>query len=174
MSGPGHFYTKHLPRSNDANYLSDLSAWGGDSAGYKHMRLKLPGMAGSTAQLRFEFTQDSTRTCANVRSGHRCGVLIDNIVVQSVQSMTPTSTAVSSSLNPAVVGQSVQFTATVTTSGGLFAPDGTVTFKEGSTTLAGPLTLSSGGQASFTTSSLAVGSHTIVAQYASSSGLYGA
>ena len=128
-------------------------------------------MAGSTAQLRFEYTQDSFGTCSDVRPGHSCGVLIDNIFVQSVRSTTPTSTSLSPSDNPAMVGQAVQFTATVTTTSGFFATDGAVTFKEGLNTLAGPLTLS-GGQAHFTTSSLSAGSHAIVAQYASSSGLF--
>ena len=63
-----------------------MSAWSGDSAGLKHVHLKLPGMAGSRAQLRFEFAQDSLGTCADVRPGHACGVLVDNVVVQSVVS----------------------------------------------------------------------------------------
>ncbi len=46
---------------------------------------------------------------------------------------TPTSTSVASSLNPSTFGASVQFTATVTSSGG--TPTGAVTFKDGSTTL---------------------------------------
>jgi hypothetical protein len=41
-------------------------------------------MAGTVAQLRFEFTQDGTFTCADVRPGHSCGVLIDNVTVSSV------------------------------------------------------------------------------------------
>ena len=89
-TGAAHFYPKHLPRSADPNYFPDLSAWAGDSAGYKHVHLKLPGMAGSTAQLRFEYTQDDLGTCADVRAGHRCGVLIDNVVVSSVRAVTPT------------------------------------------------------------------------------------
>ena len=48
-----------------------MSVWAGDSQGVKHVRLRLPGMAGSTAQLRFEFTQDAIGTCADVRPGPR-------------------------------------------------------------------------------------------------------
>jgi hypothetical protein len=66
-----------------------MSVWAGDSRGFKHVHLKLPGMAGSTAQLRFEFTQDGFATCAFVRPGHSCGVAIDDIVVQSVRSVAP-------------------------------------------------------------------------------------
>jgi len=75
---------KHLPRSNDTNYFQDMSVWAGDSGGMQHVHLKLPGMAGSTAQLRFEFTQDAISSCADVRPGHNCGVLFDNLVVASV------------------------------------------------------------------------------------------
>src|SRR5262249_32957028 len=75
---------KHLPRNSNANYLQDMSVWAGDSGGLRHVHLKLPGMAGSTAQLRFEFTQDAVATCADVRPGHACGVLVDNLVVASV------------------------------------------------------------------------------------------
>jgi hypothetical protein len=79
-------YPKHLPRSSNGNYFEDMSAWGGDSGGMKHVRMRLPGMAGSTVQLRFEYTQDSGWTCADVRPGHSCGVLVDNIVMKSVVS----------------------------------------------------------------------------------------
>ncbi|HMC70600.1 MAG TPA: Ig-like domain repeat protein, partial [Mycobacteriales bacterium] len=74
-----------------------------------------------------------------------------------------TSTSVSSSVNPSKFGQSVTFTATVTSSGP-GTPTGTVTFKDGATTL-GTGTLS-GGVASFSTSTLSVGSHTINVDYA--------
>src|SRR5262249_7261403 len=60
------------------------SAWSGDSGGVQHVRLKLPGMAGSRIVLRVYFTQDSSLTCAAVRPGHTCGVLVDNVAVRSV------------------------------------------------------------------------------------------
>ena len=75
-----------------------------------------------------------------------------------------TTTALASSVNPSVFGQSVTFTATVTaTSPGFGTPTGTVTFKNGSTTL-GTGTLS-GGVATFTTSTLSVATHSITAVY---------
>ena len=61
-----------------------MSAWAGDSQGVKHVHLRFPGMAGSTVQLRFEYTQDSVGICSDVRPGHNCGVLVDNIVMKSV------------------------------------------------------------------------------------------
>jgi hypothetical protein len=78
-------YVKHLPRSGNPAYFQDMSVWGGDSSGLRHVKLTLPGMAGSRVQLRWEYTQDSNGTCADVRPGHACGVLVDNIVMSSVK-----------------------------------------------------------------------------------------
>jgi hypothetical protein len=44
-------------------------------------------MAGTTSQLRFEFTQDGSATCLDVGGGPVCGVSLDNIVVKSVKSI---------------------------------------------------------------------------------------
>ena len=78
-----------------------------------------------------------------------------------------TSTAVTSSSNPSLAGQSVTFTATITTSG-LGALAGTVTFKDGAASLGSGSV--SGGVATFTTSALAVGAHAITAEFSGSSG----
>ena len=78
-------YPKHLPRSGNPDYFEDMSAWGGESGGIRHVSIRLPGMQGSVAQLRFEFTQDSIFTCLDVRPGSAgCGVFVDNVVVKSV------------------------------------------------------------------------------------------
>jgi hypothetical protein len=73
-----------------------------------------------------------------------------------------TTTSLTSSLNPSTSGSSVTFTAVVkaNTAG---TPGGSVTFKDGTTVL-GVRALSS-GEAAFTTTSLAVGSHSITAVY---------
>jgi len=80
------------------------------------------------------------------------------------QTVNPAATtnSVSLSSNTATYGQSVTVTSTVhpTFSG---SPTGTVTFLDGSTTL-GTVTLTS-GSAQFTTSSLSVASHSIIAKY---------
>jgi hypothetical protein len=74
-----------------------------------------------------------------------------------------TSVTVASSLNPAPFGEPVTFTATVTAQApGSGTPTGTVTFKDGSSTL-GAATLS-GGSATFT-ATLSEGSHPITAVY---------
>ena len=80
-------FPKHLPRSSNPAYFQDMSVWAGDSNGAQHVRLRLPGMAGTTAQMRFEFTQDGSATCLDVGGGPVCGVSVDNIVVSSVKSI---------------------------------------------------------------------------------------
>jgi YVTN family beta-propeller protein len=77
----------------------------------------------------------------------------------------PTSTTLSSDSNPANAGGSVTFTATVSeVAPGTAVPTGTVTFLDGSTVL-GTATLDVSGKASFATSSLAGGFHSIIATY---------
>jgi hypothetical protein len=84
-----------------------------------------------------------------------------------------TTTSISSSQNPSVFGQPVTFTAVVSVvMPGSGTATGTVTFMDGATTL-GTGTLNASGQASFTTSSLSVGSHSISAVYAGDSNFYG-
>jgi hypothetical protein len=74
-----------------------------------------------------------------------------------------TTVALASSVNPSAFEQSVTFTATVTSSNGNI-PTGTVNFNDGSTTIDSG-TLDANGVTTFTTSSLSVGGHTIVAAY---------
>src|SRR5207244_38522 len=75
-----------------------------------------------------------------------------------------TTTAVTSSANPAVFGQPVTFTATVSAvAPSVGTPTGTVTFRDG-TTAPGTATLTN-GTATLTTSGLSVGSHTITVVY---------
>jgi hypothetical protein len=83
-------------------------------------------------------------------------------IVTQVVDLYPTTTALSSSPNPSQFGQAVTFTAQVTSTGPS-APTGKVQFLDGTTTL-GTTTLS-GGITKLTKSSLAVGTHSITAQY---------
>jgi hypothetical protein len=69
-----------------------------------------------------------------------------------------TTAAVTSSLNPALVGQSVTFTAAVT--GNFATPTGPVLFLDGTTQI-GSATLDATGHATLTTSTLAAGTHPI-------------
>lgn len=77
--------------------------------------------------------------------------------------IVPTTTALTSSLNPAPFGQSVTFTATV--AAGATPAVGPVSFTDGATAL-GTVTLDATGVATFATSTLSAGSHTITASYA--------
>ena len=72
-----------------------------------------------------------------------------------------TTVSLASSANPTPVSAAVTLTATVSASGG--TPTGSVSFYDG-TTLLGTVALSS-GHASYTTSGLAAGSHSITATY---------
>ena len=88
---------------------------------------------------------------------------LTSVLTQTVVKDATTST-ITSAANPSVFGQSVTFTATVSAGApGSGTPTGTVTFKDGSTTL-GKSTLSS-GSASFTTANLAVATHSITVSY---------
>ena len=88
--------------------------------------------------------------------------------LSQVVNMANTTTAVISSSNPSSFGSSVTFTASVmAVAPGAGTPDGTVTFFDGTTALGAAVALSSGA-ATFSTSALAVGSHSITAQYSGS------
>src|SRR3989449_947962 len=83
-------------------------------------------------------------------------------VTQVVNS--PTTTSLSSTPNPSVIGQAVTLTATVSpVPPAVGTPTGTVTFNDGTTSL-GVVTLVN-GSASLTVSTFAVGSHSLTAAY---------
>jgi Bacterial Ig-like domain (group 3)/FG-GAP repeat len=86
-------------------------------------------------------------------------VLINNGI--STSSLTPTTTALAASATSITAGQSVTFTATVSASP---TPSGTVAFYDGTTTL-GEGTLNSSGVATYATTALSAGSHSITAAY---------
>jgi Bacterial Ig-like domain (group 3)/MBG domain (YGX type) len=79
----------------------------------------------------------------------------------TVTPATPT-TNVTSDANPSVFGQSVTFTATVSSAAG--TPTGSVQFKDNSSPIGGPVDLS-GGTASLSIGTLSAGSHSITAEY---------
>jgi hypothetical protein len=78
-------------------------------------------------------------------------------------SLNASTTVVTASADPAVFGQSVTFTATVTGSGA-GTPSGSITFMDGTKALGKAVSLTA-GVATFTTSTLAVASHAITAIY---------
>jgi len=84
---------------------------------------------------------------------------------------TTTASGLISSMNPAPVGTAVTFTVTLT--GNAAVPTGTVQFLDGANVI-GSGTLNAAGQASFTTATLAVGTHPITAVYAATLDFNGA
>ncbi|HWF17574.1 MAG TPA: Ig-like domain-containing protein, partial [Acidimicrobiales bacterium] len=82
-------------------------------------------------------------------------------------SKIPTQTGLLLSPNPVVFGQPETMTATVTHTTGSGTPSGTVTFSDGSTTLAIIAVTGGGGSAtaSFTTTTLSAGPHVITATF---------
>ncbi|MGD0321941.1 MAG: Ig-like domain repeat protein [Acidimicrobiales bacterium] len=92
-----------------------------------------------------------------------------NIVTQVVTSPIATTTALTSSPNPSLLGESVTLSATVTKSSGSGTPSGTVSFylgtPSGTHSLLGTGTLNSSGKASLTTTSLPAGTDSLYAVY---------
>ncbi|MCK9916401.1 Ig-like domain repeat protein [Microbacteriaceae bacterium K1510] len=82
-------------------------------------------------------------------------------LAQTINALPATTTTLTSSANPSILGQTVTFTAHVTSGSG--TPTGTVTFYDGATTL-GTGTLAA-GVATFQTGALASGARTITALY---------
>jgi hypothetical protein len=78
-----------------------------------------------------------------------------------------TSVAISSNANPSLAGSAVTFTATVAGSASGI-PTGTVTYKDGTTTL-GTAALNASGVAVFSASALSPGQHSITANYSGDS-----
>lgn len=77
-----------------------------------------------------------------------------------------TTTAVVSSKNPSVFGESITLTATVTAQApGGGTPAGTIQFRDGATNLGSPLPLNASGQAALVTAALPAGARSITAVY---------
>ncbi len=112
----------------------------------------------------------ATHTLTAVYNGDANDTASTSPPIAEVIASSPTSTTIASSLNPAGVGGSITFTAIVTTEGS--SPTGSVQFFDGATGIGiGTLTGTGGttGAATFTTSALALGTHTIIAVYAGDS-----
>jgi len=79
--------------------------------------------------------------------------------------LNSTTTTLTSSPNPSGFGQSVSFTAAVTTGAGTGTLTGTVTFAVDGVNVGSPVSLNAAGVAVFSTNTLAVGVHKIAASY---------
>ncbi|MGH2718485.1 MAG: Ig-like domain-containing protein, partial [Actinomycetota bacterium] len=97
-------------------------------------------------------------------------VLVAAQVVSAGAQTTPVTVAVTSSLNPSTFGQSVTFNASVSALGGLLG-QGTVQFQVDGANVGGAETVTIlSGSASYSTSALGAGSHTVTANYTSTGG----
>jgi uncharacterized repeat protein (TIGR01451 family) len=81
----------------------------------------------------------------------------------ALAAVATSTTGLASSHNPSVFGQSVMLTATV--SGGFGTPTGSVAFKDGASVLASSVALNGSGIATFSTTALSVGSHSLSVVY---------
>jgi len=85
--------------------------------------------------------------------------------------ITPTQTVLTSSINPSVAGQTVTFTATVSSATPTVGiPAGTVQFSVNGAAAGSPIPLNGNGQALFSTGSLPDGQSSILAVYSGDSG----
>jgi hypothetical protein len=92
----------------------------------------------------------------------------DSNELSQIVGQVATTTSLVSSKNSTTLGESVTFTASVSSN----PSSGNVTFKDGSTPL-GSVAVDGEGVATFTTSALGVGSHTITAEYGGNSNYAG-
>jgi large repetitive protein len=90
---------------------------------------------------------------------------LDIELVGDATSVDSSTVSLSSSPNPSRFGEAVTFTVVVTSGKGTGTPAGTITFKDGAATLGMPVGLNASGLAVYTTTTLAVGKHTITAVY---------
>jgi hypothetical protein len=122
-------------------------------------------VAGAAYSINFPVTNTAFQTSNSAAGTSGSNAFVAKV---SMASLVATTTTVTSSANPATAGATVTFTADVDAASGSTLPAGSVTFVvDGST--ASTVTLGATGTATFATSSLAAGTHSITASYAGSS-----
>ncbi len=111
----------------------------------------------------YTWTATYAGSAANNPATHACNQPSETFLVRAPVS---TTTAVSTSPNPSLVGEPFTITATVTSSdSSAGTPTGQVTFRDGTTVL-GTAALNASGVATLSTALLASGVHQVVAVYA--------
>ncbi len=163
-------------QTNPPPAVSKINPVSGPEAGGTAVEISGSGFAGATA-VRFGTTAAVSMTvdsASSITATAPAGSGTVDVTVTTPSGTSSTSAAdryrysppiaLTSAPNPSTYGQKATFTAKVSpATKGAPAPTGTVTFTEGSTNL-GVATLSK-GVATFSSSSLAAGSHTLVATY---------
>ncbi len=120
-------------------------------------------LSGGVATFNTASLSVGSHSITGVYSGDTTWAGSTSAAVTQVVNKGTTATALVSTLNPSVEGDSVTFTATVTTLTGVGLQSGTVQFFDGAMSLGSPAL--SGGQASVTLTTLAAGLHNITAVY---------
>ncbi len=87
-----------------------------------------------------------------------------SLTITTASAIASTTTTLASSGSPSFTGDSVTFTATVMSGAGAVTA-GTVTFKEGGTTLVANVAVDGAGHAAFATTALTEGTHNLTAVY---------
>jgi Bacterial Ig-like domain (group 3)/YDG domain/Bacterial Ig-like domain/Galactose oxidase, central domain/Immunoglobulin I-set domain len=124
-------------------------------------------LSGTTHTNAGTFNGDAWSFAGNANYNSANGTVDDSIAKAN------TTSSVTSNVNPSIIGQNVTFTATVAGNPAVTCnPTGTVTFKDGATTLMAGVALT-GGSATFSTSSLSAGNHSITAVYGADSNFNG-
>lgn len=125
-----------------------------------------PTSGGATASITTSgFMFGANSVYAVFSNGGAFNTSTSNTITETLNLLTPTIQLQSGS-NPSTFNTSITFTATV--SGSLSTPGGNVVFYDGATALSGSVNLA-GGIATFSTSALAGGDHSITAVYSGNS-----
>jgi hypothetical protein len=124
-------------------------------------------VSGGKATLSITTLAVGSHSITSVYSGNTSYGPSTSALLKHTVNKAAATTKLTSSVNPSTVGESVTFKVTITTvAPGTGTPMGAVTFKDGTTTL-GSVNLTTGA-ASYTTTKLAKGSHSITAVYSGS------
>jgi hypothetical protein len=145
---------------NPLTPLANILAADDDSGGYPHALLTKSGLAANTSY----FLVISNYAGAGDSVYPLYGSYGLNLGGSFTVVPKSTTTSIDVSSNPSAVGQAITLTSTVTKLSGIAVPTGTVTFYDGATPL-GTGALNTISQASLTTSSLTVGTHSVFASY---------
>ena len=163
--GENAFITKLNPGGSALLYSTYL---GGSTQDYGY-GIALDGVggvyvAGQTSSTNFPVTTDAYQ----IASAGDEDAFIAKLAIGSAPTTITTTTTLTSSANPQLLGSSITFTATVTPASGTDVPTGNAVFSVDGTS-ASTVALGSNGEATYSTSSLTTGQHTILASYAGSS-----
>jgi hypothetical protein len=126
---------------------------------WEDTQITLGGFSGQWGKSGWTLNKGNTEQVSIWNASTGEGPAVENVAIAG----EPTATKLSSSPNPSTHGEEVTFTAVVDSKSGAPPSAGTVQFKQGKKVL-GTEKLSS-GSAKFTTSTLAVGTHTITAVF---------